>query len=168
MRRLPPAAALAAALLMAACRSPPDDLAGAWSGDLACEEDGLSYGTAVTMNLETPSDGRHPGTLALLTTWTGSDGVDYRQSTAWVVALVQDFPRGAQDVKFVQADCADALRMGADDPVAEGCEEIGGGIGTGSLAWDGADTLTWGGACTGTLVRGAIDGDTGDPSGGAR
>lgn len=147
-----------------ACRSPPADLAGRWTGDLDCEEAELVYATSVTMNLEAPAAGRHAGTLALQTTWTATDGVDYRQSTVWTVAVSQEFPRGAQDVSFVQADCAEALRMGDDEPVAEGCEAVGGGIGASSLAWDGADSLVWSGACVGALTRsGAVSEDSAIP-----
>jgi hypothetical protein len=166
MSRLP---LISLALLLAACRSPPDTLVGDWAGALDCAEDDFVYATDVTMSLETPEAGRHPGTLALKTTWTGDDGVDYRQSSVWTVALRQEFPSGAQDVDFVQADCAEALRSSEEELTAEGCEDVGGGIGTSSLAWDGADALAWGGGCTGELTRGGtIAADSGDPDEGAR
>jgi hypothetical protein len=160
-----PAAAAAALSLLAGCRSPPDDLQGQWAGALACAEGDLAYGTDVALVLDAPTDGRHPGTLALVAAWTGDDGVAQVQRTDWSVILRQEFPKGAQDVDFVQADCTAAERVGADGTTLEGCGELGRGIGTSSLAWDGADTLRWSGSCEGSLARGAeIPGDdTGAP-----
>ncbi len=156
-------------LTVVACRSPPDDLIGDWAGLLVCVGDDITHATAATMSLETPEAGLHPGMLTLNASWTGDDGVDHRQASVWTVAVQQEFPSGAQDVDFVKADCAEARRLSGDELTAEGCEDVGGGIGTSSLAWDGADALAWGGGCAGELTRGGTIGtDSGDPGQGVR
>jgi len=156
-------------LAIAACRSPPDDLSGDWAGSLECVADDLTHATVATMTLETPEAGRHRGTLGLNTRWIDDTGVDHRQDLVWRVVVQQEFPSGAQDVDFVEADCAEALRSSGGELTAEGCEDVGGGIGTSSLGWDGADALAWGGDCAGVLTRGGTIGtDSGDPGQGVR
>lgn len=156
---------------LVACRTPPDDLAGVWVGSLECAEADLSYVTTAVLELDAPAAGRHAGGLALESRWTADDGAELRQSTGWAVTVLQAFPRGAQDVDFVRAECTEARRLSGEDPdpIAEGCGAVAGGIGTSSLGWDGADRLAWRGACSGSLDRGgAIPDDSGDPGGGAR
>jgi len=153
---------------LVACRTPPDDLAGRWSGVLACAEGGLAYRTASELVLDAPADGRHPGTLALAASWTGADGVPAGLRSDWNVMVVQSYPRGNQEVRFAETTCMAADRWEAELVVEEGCAAVGTGIGTSSLQWDGANELGWNGACEGTLVRGdaGIDAspvDSGDP-----
>ena len=157
-----------AAAALAACRTPPDDLAGSWSGVLDCAEGELAYRTVAELTLDAPVDGRHIGTLALAASWSGADGVSAGLLSDWEVTVVQSFPRGAQDARFTDATCAAASRWEDGFVVEEGCAAVGTGIGTGSLRWDGADALEWSGACEGTLVRGGAGSgsgpaDSGDP-----
>lgn len=160
----------AALLLVGApgCRSPSDHLAGDWAGTLVCDDGSLVYDTVATLRLEAPSGGRHSGTLSLQATWVGIDGSDLRQSTSWRVTLRQSYPRGRQEVDFVEARCGDAVRTSNGEPVAEGCTAVGAGIGTSSLVWNGADALTWDGSCRGALVRGEIEPDSAGPTGDLR
>jgi len=157
-----------AAAALAACRTPPDDLAGSWGGVLACTEGELAYRTAADLVLDAPADGRHPGILSLAASWSDAEGISSRLHSGWGVTVVQPFPRGPQVVRFTDTTCRAADRWEDGVVVEEGCDAIGTGIGTGELHWDGAAALEWSGACEGILVRDEVgnDGspaDSGDP-----
>lgn len=170
VRRGPVIAVMAVAGAVTACRSAPRDLVGSWVGTLECTESELQYRTDVALELRAPSDGRHPGTLSLAAEWSDAAETTVQVQTKWDVALLQEFPRGAQDVRFVGTECTEAVWLEDGVSVLEGCDVIDPGVGARSVYWNGTDTLDWSGACEGTLERdGTVaSGDSGGPSAGLR
>lgn len=170
MRRGPVIAVMVVVCAGPACRSAPRDLVGSWVGVLECTESGLQYRTDVALELGAPLDGRHPGTLALAAEWSDAAGTTVQVQTKWDVVLLQEFPRGSQDVRFVETECTEAVWLEDGVSALEGCDVIDPGVGARSVYWNGTDTLDWSGACEGTLERDrtVASGDSGGPSAGLR
>ena len=144
------------------CRSEDADLAGHWQGELDCtstwededgSEDSLVYVADVELDLEAGASGQYPGDLAQTARWELETGELGSQWALWDITINQPYPQGSQVLGMIKADCVDASLVSDGDLVAEGCEAVSPGVGNTELAWDGEDTLTETGTCSGTLER---------------
>lgn len=146
-------------LCLGGCRGEPDDMAGVWSGALACRQtvdDGeLTYDTAVDLRLEAAAPEVNTGVMQLVSAyfWQGSDIV---QSADFDVEVRQTDERGPQAVVFTEVTCTAATVTVDGGPYEEGCDEVGATGAPESATWDGKDALTLESSiCAGTLTRAA-------------
>jgi hypothetical protein len=143
--------------LLGGCRAESDDLGGGWEGALDCPGDvegwADTFTVDVSMDVAAPETHAHATTLDLTLDWIRDDGAEFVQWARFSAVLQQRFGKGAQEIAVSGAACEDARSTLDDELEAEGCADVGPGLGTSAMRWDGADTLDWTGDCSGSLTR---------------